>query len=288
LILELIAAAALATSDAPAKDAPAPDAAPKEAPAQVEPPKPPPEAATSKPEPEKDETIERYRTPFEALNERMIGQASRAVRYDWRNQTMSFGVIGGGLAELNNFQSERIGGFVRTSVSGFLLELAVTGALTQPTDSSALLSLTPYRQAGRPNRVEIDLNLGLPLIEGVSTPRWGWLPTFEMVVFFQVDLRYRIYPGGVDHMSAGDAVLALFSPKMWDQETFNLEPSRLPGMRIDRGKYDLLAGLTFEFQMQNGIFIAPRIMLCPPILSGFTGSNMQWWWDFGASLGWGF
>jgi hypothetical protein len=279
LILELIAAVALAAGD---------PAAGKPAAGDPEPPKPPPEAAPSKPEPEKDETIERYRTPFDALNERMIGQASRAVRYDWRNQTVSFGVTGGGLAELNNFQSERIGGFVRTAVSSFMLELAVTAALTQPTESSALLSLTPYRQSGRPSRIEIDLNLGIPLIEGVSTPRWGWLPTVEMVVFLQIDLRYRIYPGGVANLSAGDTVLALFSPKMWDQETFNLEPQRLPGMRIDRGKYDLLAGLTFEFQLQNGIFLAPRIMLCPPILAGFSGSNMQWWWDFGASLGWGF
>jgi hypothetical protein len=237
---------------------------------------------------EPDTSIERYRTPFETLNERAVGSASRAVRYNWRNQTLSFGAFGGGLAELNNFQSERVGGFIRTSTAGLMLELAASAALTQGTDSTYALSLTPYRQSGRPSRIEIDLNLGLPLFEGVATPHWSWMPTVELVLFFELDLRYRAYVGGVAHLGAGDALLALFAPRMGDPEVVNLEGQRLPGMRIDRGKYDLLAGLVFELQLQSGFFIAPRIMLCPGLLNPVTGSNLQWWWDFSAAVGWGF
>jgi hypothetical protein len=283
LILELLAIVALLA---------APDAAPAgakaaAAEADTKPPDTKPEAV-GVPSPEKDESIERYRTPLDALTERMIGAASRAARYDWRNQTFSFGVTGGTLLELNNFQSDRIGGFVRTAISSLMVELMVTGALTQGTGSTYLLSLTPYRQAARPDHVEVDLNLGLPLLEGVTTPRWGWVPVMELVVFLELDLRYRYFPGAIANMSTGDSFKAVFWPQMSDTELNNLEPRRLPGMRIDRAKYDALAGLVFEAQFQNGIFFAPRVMICPPVMNGFTGSSLAWWWDISASLGWGF
>jgi hypothetical protein len=277
LILELVAALGLA------------QAADAGVPAQTDAGAPERPIAMPAVPPEKDETIERYRTPLDVLSDKMIGAASRAVRYDWRNQTISFGATGGELLELNNFQSERVGGFVRTSVAqALMLELMVTGVLTQGTDSTYALSLTPYRQYARPEHVEVDINLGLPLLEAVTTPRWGWLPTMELVVFLEVDLRYRIFPGGYGGMNAGDTLLALFAPKMSQREIDNLEPRRLPGMAVDTGVYDVLAGLVFEAQLQSGFIIAPRVMLCPPLMNGFTGSHISWWWDISLALGWGF
>ena len=52
----------------------------------------------SSPEPPKvDTSIEHWRTPAEALTERMIGTASRSVRFDWRKSPASFALIGSGL-----------------------------------------------------------------------------------------------------------------------------------------------------------------------------------------------
>ena len=59
-------------------------------------PTPTPEAAKppeAKPAPKvEDTTIDKYRTPFEALSETSIGLASRAVLFDWRKTTLAFGV----------------------------------------------------------------------------------------------------------------------------------------------------------------------------------------------------
>ena len=235
--------------------------------------------------PVSDETaLEPFRAPLEVLTERALGEASRAVRYDWRKSTVGFGVVGSQLLELNNFASARVGGFVRTPLGGFMGELAVTRVFTWGSTSTDELALTPYRQSARPSRVELDLNLGYPLAEGVVTPRFSFIPPMEMVFSIDAGVRYLYYPGSFSNMSAGDVFKGLFAPQLSQKEIDNLELHRLPGMQIDPARYSLLLGFSLDVYFQNGVFFSPRVMLALPVFGG----NLGVWWELSLRLGWSF
>lgn len=263
-----------AVDDAPKKEPEAPAAVPTARPE---------EARAATPD---DKTVESWRSPFEVLSERMIGAASRAVLFDWRKKTVALGVTGGPLLELNNFPSGRLGGFVRVPFGNLTAELAVTRVFTYSSDAGEKLALTPYRQAGRPNRIEFDLNLAYAILEGVGTPRVGFLPTVELVFTFNAGFRYLYYPNALGTANAGQVIEGLLSPKLQAREIEYLERERLPGMQVDAGRYNLLAGFELNLYFRTGIFLAPRVMMNIPIFSGAANSSLGLWWELNLSLGW--
>ncbi len=237
---------------------------------------------------EEDTSLDRHRTPFEVLTERMLGTASRAVRFDWRQTRVGVGLVGSQLLELNNFRSTRLGGFVRMPIKGFLGDIAITRVFTQGSESTQKLALTPYRQSGRPSRFELDLNLGYPLAEGVATSRPGFFPATELVFSANAGLRYLFYPGSLAGASFGDTASSLFAPQLSELEIENLESTRLPGMQLERARYSLLTGLSLDVYFQSGGFLSPRVMIALPLLSGFTNSGLGWWWELSFGAGWAF
>jgi hypothetical protein len=232
-----------------------------------------------------DTTIERYRTPLEALTERPIGEASRAVRFDWRRSRIGFGVLGSSVIELNNFSSARIGGFVRKALGSFMLEGAVTYVHTWGSFASEQLSLTPYRQFARPSRLEVDVNLSYALAEGVVTPRVAFLPTAELVFSATAGVRYLYYFGSLRGVPAVDVLAALFAPRVTDREADNLEGQRLPGMQIARTRYSVLAGFQVDLYLRPGISVTPRVLLSLPVFSGIPGAGLSWWWELSLGVG---
>ena len=236
-------------------------------------------------EPVPDTSIERYRTPLEALTERPVGEASRAVRFDWRRSRVGFGVLASSLLELNNYSSFRIGGYVRKALGRFMLELAVTYAHTWGSFASEQLSLTPYRQFARPSRLEVDFNLSYALAEGVVTPRVAFLPSAELVFSATAGLRYLYYFGSLAGVPAGDVLAALFNPRLSDREADNLEPQRLPAMQIARTRYSLLAGFQLDLYLRPGLAVTPRVLLSLPVFGGIPGAGLSWWWELSLGVG---
>jgi hypothetical protein len=239
---------------------------------------PPPEEA------QEDPTLDRYRTPFEVLNERMIGAASRAVRFDWRKKRLGIGLIGSQLLELNNFSSARFGALVRRPLGGFMGELAITRVLTWGSASTEKLALTPYRQSGRPSRFELDINVGYPLAEGVATARPGFFPATELVLSANAGFRYAYYPGALSGASLGDVAKSLVSPRLSEMELENLAGRLPPGMQLDEGRYNVLAGLGLDVYFQSGGFLTPRAMVALPLLD----TELGLWWELTFSAGWMF
>lgn len=234
--------------------------------------------------PTDDTSLSTHRTPFDALTERALGTASRAVRYDWRRTTVGFGLSSSVIIELNNFASARVGGFARIPVGSFMLELAFTRVLTWGSSSSEQLALTPYRQFGRMSRVEMDLNGSYPLFEGVATARPGFLPASQFVFSVTAGLRYLYYPGSLAKMTPGEVGAALFAPLLGEAEVNNLKPQLVPSMDLDRARYSLLAGFTLDVYFQPGLFITPRVMLGLPVISAGRGIGL--WWELSLLAGW--
>lgn len=235
---------------------------------------------------EDDASVDRYRTPVEVLTERMIGTASRAVRYDWRKSSVGFGLLGSELLERNNFGSTRVGAMVRRPFGDFMGEIAITRAFTWGTDSTRKLALTPYRQHGRPSRFELDVNVGYPIAEGVATAWPGFFPPTELVFSANAGLRYLFYPGALGGAPFKDVLTSLIAPKLTEYELQKMEADRPGGMQIDSARYSVLTGLQLDVYFQTGGFLSPRVMVAVPLLTPVNGTALGWWWELSLGLGW--
>lgn len=264
--------------------APATLAAVEPTPASADTPAQPEKEESGPVEAQEDPAIERYRTPFEVLSERMIGTASRAVRFDWRKKSLGVGLMGSQLLELNNFNSARFGGLVRKPLGAVMGELAITRVWTRGSASTRKLALTPYRQSGRPSRFELDINASYPLAEGVATARPGFFPATELVFSANAGLRYVYYPGALSGAGLGESARTLLAPGLSAREQENLESKLPPGMQLDEVRYNLLTGLGLDVYFQTGGFLSPRAMVALPI----TGSDLGLWWELTFSAGWMF
>lgn len=242
--------------------------------------------ASSAEGPQRDSSIERYRTPLEALTERMIGSASKSVRFDWRKSRLGFGLFGSELLERNNFGSARLGAFLRRPLGSLMGEVGLTRVFTWGTESSDLLALTPYRQSGRPSRLELDLNLGYPLAEGVVTSVPSFLPAAELVFSASAGVRYLFYPGALGGADFLDLAKALLAPRLTDRELGALEAARLPGMQVDPARYGLMGGLSLDIYFQPGALISPRALFAVPLFSSVNQTRLGLWWELTLGLGW--
>lgn len=245
------------------------------------PPAPPPAPPPATP-------IDAYRMPFDLLSERMIGTAAKPLRFDWRKTRLGVGVVAGQLLELNNFESSKVGGVARFVVGGFLAHVGLNGVWASATPSSDLLARTPYRQAGRPGRLELDLGLSLPIAEGVVTAWPAFFPATEMVLLVTAELRYLFYAGSLHGASASETLKTVLTPHLSAREQGNLEARRLPGMHIDPARYAALVGLTLDIYLHAGFFLSPRVLVAVPVLQGPTGSDLGLWWDVAVGAGYAF
>lgn len=273
--------------DAQGTPAPRDEAAPTTGEKATAPARPAKADGDTPPPPEEDTSLQRYRTPFEVLTERTIGAASRAVRFDWRRSRFQLAITGSQLLELNNFSSGRLGLLLRKPFGDLMAELGVAWVFTGGSPSTDTLALTPYRQVGRPSRLEIDLNAAYPLAEGVATARVGFFPATELVFSFDAGIRYRYYPGELSGQGFGDVAKAILAPRLSSEELDNLEGRRLPGMRIDPSRYDLLLGFSLDLYFGSGGFLSPRVMVAPSF-TGASETKLGWWWELTLGAGWAF
>lgn len=243
---------------------------------------PAPEPAPSE---EEDDSISRYRAPFGVLVERTIGTTSSSVEFNWRRTKVHLAATGNHLFELNNFNGMRAGGMARFPGGGLIYELGLSYVFVWDSPSSELLALTPYRQPGRPQRMELDFNVGIPLAEGLVTTFPRFFPALEMVFSAYAGFRYLIYPTGFAGMRAGKVAGSLVSPALTQAELDNLEDQRLDAMAVDLGRYGLMAGLGNDLYFRQGIFISPRVMLALPILAPATQTDLLLWADLSLAIG---
>jgi hypothetical protein len=250
--------------------------------AQEPPPAAPPPA---EPPPAAPEVLAPYRTPFPVLVERTLGSTSRPVAYDWRRSKVQVAATGGQPVELNTFQSLRAGVAVRVPRNGLLWDLGLSGAWSWDTDASQALALTPYRQPGKPPRLEIDAHLGVPLAEGLVTARPRWFPSVQMVFVGWVGLRYAIYPGSLEGLRVREGLAALFRPTLGPAERANLEDARLDAMVVDPTRYTPMVGLGNDLYIRQGVFLAPRVSVALPLTRIAEPTALGWWGEASVAAG---
>jgi hypothetical protein len=246
-----------------------------------------PRAADAEPgEPAEDAPgIEKYRAPFSVIADRAIGTTSTPVEFDWRRNKVQVGAYGSFLSELNNFNSLRGGALARFPSKGLIWEVGLSYVAVGDTAASRDLALTPYRQAGRPRRGELDVGLGVPLAEGVVTTVPRWFPAVQMVLNGYVDIRYRIYPSGYRGLTFGQVTRSILNPQLSPEERNNLEGARLEAMTIDRERIGLLMGVGNDFYFKPGLFVSPRIMFSVPLFATVSESQLLWWSDAQLAVG---
>jgi hypothetical protein len=243
-------------------------------------PEPPEDSET-----EQDDALSRYRTPFGVLVERTIGTSSRPVEFNWRRSTVQVAAMGNHFFELNNFNSLRAGGLARIPAGGGIMELGLSHVWVWDTPSSELLAYTPYRQPGRPRRLELDLTVGIPLAEGVVTVAPRFFPAVELVFNAYAGLRYCIYPGTWEGMRPREVAGAILSPFLTETEVEQLEDRRLDAMQVDLGRYGLMVGVGDDIYFRQGVFISPRLMMAVPVLAPASQTDLLFWADLSIAAG---
>lgn len=258
-----------------AQDAPAPDETP------VQPADPDAEEGDGDP-------LSRYRTRFDTLAERAIGTATKPVAFNWRRTNAHVAVDLAFPFELNNFNSLRAGGLVRIPTQGLMLELGASYVRVWDTPSSRLLALTPYRQPGRPSRMEVEVGVAYPLAEGVVTLRPRYFPAAQLVFNAHASFRYLLYPNGFPNLTVRETLGAVFAPKLGEQEIENLDGARLDAMQVDPGRYGLMVGIGNDLYTEQGVFVSPRVMMALPLLAPLTGTELRVWAEVTVAVGMAF
>ncbi len=234
---------------------------------------------------EPDDSLAPYRLDFDTLTARVIGTASRPVLFNWRRTHLHVGATGSYLVEQNNFLAGRGGVVVRLPSRRILLEGALTYADSADTRSSRLLALTPYRQAGRPSRVELDVGIAMPVAEGIVTVYPRWFPALQLTFEGVVSLRYAYYFGSMQGLRFQEVASRIFAPQLSEEEIDNLEPRRLAAMAVDPARYHLLVGAANTIYLQQGLFVRPMVLLAVPLLVPVTDTDLLFWPDLSLSIG---
>lgn len=226
-----------------------------------------------------EDPLSPYRLPFDVLMDRAIGSTAQPVAFNWRRTTAHVGVYGDFLFELNNFNSQRVGGLARFPSGSVLYELGVGYVRVEDTWSSELLALTPYRQPGRPSRMELDFHVGFPLAEGVVTARPRFFPALQMVFMGWAGVHYSVYPMSFDGMKAREVAGALLSPGLTETEIDNLDERRLDAMEVDPLRFALMAGFGDDIYLRQNVFVSPRVTFNVPLFTAAIESDLWFWGD---------
>ncbi|MFT5586746.1 MAG: hypothetical protein ACI9VR_004348 [Cognaticolwellia sp.] len=235
--------------------------------------------------PASDDSLSEYRLPFSVLAERSIGVTSKPVEYNWRDGKVQVAATGSHYFELNNYSTMRAGGMLRLPSDGFIYELGLSKVWVWDSPASQQLALTPYRQPGRPPRLELDLTVGLPIAEGVVTAVPKRFPASQLVLNVYIGLRYSIYPNSYSGLRGRELAAALTSPGMTETEIENLENRRLDAMQVDTARYSVMAGVGNDLYLSQGVFISPRVMFAVPIFAPVNESDLRLWADFSLAVG---
>ena len=229
-----------------------------------------------------------YRLQLGTLVELGIGSTSVPVAFDWRKTQVQLAASGSYLAELNNFNSMRGGALVRLPSGGTILEFGANYAASWESPTSRQLALTPFRQPGHPDHLEVDFNLGVPLAEGVVTSVPRFFPAAQMVFVGYGGFRYILYPTGFRQLTVKEVALAIVAPSMSTKEIDNLDDVRLPAMEVDPARYGVLVGLGDDIYFKSGLFVSPRLMVAVPLLAPVTNTELYVWADFSMVAGFAF
>ncbi len=222
----------------------------------------------------RDDDPARHRMPLPVLLDRAIGVTARPVAYNWRASPVQFAVVGGRIAELNTFNSARVGGLVRVPSAGAMIEVSASYVASWDSSASRALALTPYVQAGRPSRLEVDALFGVPFAEGIVTAAPRLVPALQLVLNGYVGLRYAVYPTGYARLRPGEVGVALVAPALSEKELANLNDARLDAMEVDPSRYWVVAGLGQDIYLKQGLFVSPRLLVTVPVLAPITGSQL--------------
>ncbi len=246
----------------------------------------PPAASESRSAQVDTTTLEAERLPMRGLPEHFIGSTARAVRFDWRRSTAIPLLQMADVAERNNFAQFQANIAVRKAFGDILVEGGLGYFWATDTDSSLLLAQTPFRQAGRPSHIALDVNVGYPIAEGVVTPVVSWMPPAELVLVAWAGARYSIF---VETFTGGrpfqDIGLDLVAPQLSAVELQRLDDNAPDAMEIDPARIHTPVGLSLDVYLQPGVVISPRAMLDIPVLAPVTGTKIGLFWELGLSVG---
>ena len=220
---------------------------------------------------------------FNSFVDRVVGQAFRPTVFNWRKSSDMWLFEMGMPTELNNFESKRFSVLYRIPQDDYSWDLGIAWVNTKETLSSQKIGLTPYRQYGRPSRLELDGGLSVVLSEGISTFFPNFIGSNQIVLSAQVRFRYLSYLTQYKGLKAKDFFNAFFTLEMQDKELENIKSKRLPGMEQDPAHYNFLWGERIDLYAKNGMSFSQGVLV------GLTlSTRLGLWWEYSIGIGYAY
>lgn len=204
--------------------------------------------------------------PFPALVERAIGVAGKSVRFDWRKKSHLVFANVGQPVEYNNFETHRVAAAIQFPSDNLTWGLGLARALVSSTPSADAIALMPYRQAGRPERWELELGGFYPVAEGVVTFRPDFMPAAQMVFSLAADVRYMIYTSLLSGQSVSSGIKSVIATRLSNSDKDRLSSSAPTAMKIDSAKTTVLTGFNLHLYTAGGFIVNSKAMLALSLL----------------------
>lgn len=225
-------------------------------------------------------------TPLDDILKSQVGSVARASVYLWRQKTLLLSFDAGQLVEMNAFESKKFALMARFPGESMTFQLGLSRIFVAGTDATDALELTPYRQAGRPSRYELDSGIDLTISEGVANQLFDFYPLGQMVLSFQARLRYLIYPTTSKKGAFKDKMRSLFAVELSDEDFDDLSRTAPAGMAVERGRLNALVGLRFDHYAVSGFSLNANLLLALPLRVS-DNDELKSWWEMAVGVGYG-
>ena len=197
---------------------------------------------------EKSPPIGSRKVPLDALINRSVGIVKRPAVLDWRASPIIVSLQVGQPVEYNNFDATQFNLDLRFPGASFSYRLGLSNVRVKDTKASLQLAQGPYFQSGRPSHIELQNALETPLIEGIGSQLWSWMPTTQFVLSGVLQLNSAIYGNGLSGFKNLKNI-------QFNDDELEQQKSHAPeGMRISRFRHDIAFGLQWDNYYRTRVF----------------------------------
>ena len=176
----------------------------------------------------------------------VIGFAERPALHAWRKSSLTIRPIMGQISEQNNFDSYHFGLVVDVPSDSFSFQIGLRKVEVSDTPSSRQLALTPFKQAGHANRYDIISGVKLPLVEGVGSQLYDWIPQSQFVFQGIARVNWHLHPNEWKGESFQNVLQGLFQTKVGSREYQKMQESNPAALLPSRSRHSLGAGFVVE------------------------------------------
>ena len=236
-----------------------------------------------------ESSLDRKR-PISSLLNRTAGLATRPAVHRWRQSTMSLRVSYGQIVELNNFNSTHYTLLSELPGDLFSWQLGLRKVDVEGTKSSFDLGMTPYKQPVHPSRHEIIVGGKIPLMEGIASQLFNFIPQSQSVFNGILRLHFHQYPGASSVRGPQNMLKDQFKTKISNEEYRSMQEQADAAALPSRSRHSFGYGIGLDQYYPIAAGDALKLSASVIIMSDAyqDESSLKRWLEYDIGVGYDF